>query len=247
MKCETVMILWHNQDPIYSIDFENGTNKFCTAGFDNEIKIWSYTKNKETSKLSIEYLSSLKKHSKPVNIARFSPCGNLLASGSDDGNIIIWKLNTSTTSTTNIISTTTTTISTSATPTKPAQNRSRPNPLVASDDNYIMKEQWSMVNSLMVPKDVYDLAWSSDGQYLSSASTDNTVIVWSPLSKSYDQVIIDHSHYVQGVSWDPLGDYLLTQSSDATCRLYTTNKARKEKKLIKEKVTTTTAAATKIR
>ena len=27
-------------------------------------------------------------------------------------------------------------------------------------------------------------------------------------------ILKDHKHYVQGVSWDPLGHYLVTNSSD---------------------------------
>lgn len=27
-------------------------------------------------------------------------------------------------------------------------------------------------------------------------------------------VFTDHTHYVQGVAWDPLGEYVATQSSD---------------------------------
>lgn len=30
----------------------------------------------------------------------------------------------------------------------------------------------------------------------------------------------DHRHYVQGVAWDPAGQFLVTQSGDRTCRVY---------------------------
>lgn len=30
----------------------------------------------------------------------------------------------------------------------------------------------------------------------------------------------NHQHYVQGVAWDPLGHYVVSQSNDRTCRLY---------------------------
>ncbi|KAF2073342.1 hypothetical protein CYY_005360 [Polysphondylium violaceum] len=187
------MILWHNKDPIYSIDFDSSSERFCTTGFDNDIKIWSYSKDKE-GHLSIEYLASLSKHTKPVNTARFSPAGNLLASGSDDGTVIIWKLN----------------------------------PSIPPTDS--MKETWSIVNILRVTTDAYDLCWSSDGLYIGSASTDNSVSIWSPLTKICNQIITEHTHYVQGVSWDPLNNYLLTQSSDGTCRLYKDSSKKKSKK-----------------
>lgn len=33
-------------------------------------------------------------------------------------------------------------------------------------------------------------------------------------------VFADHTHYVQGVSWDPLGQYVSTQSSDRSMAIY---------------------------
>jgi WD40 repeat protein len=31
---------------------------------------------------------------------------------------------------------------------------------------------------------------------------------------------MDHKHYVQGVAWDPAGEFLVSQSGDRTCRVY---------------------------
>lgn len=42
------------------------------------------------------------------------------------------------------------------------------------------------------------------------------------------QQIKDHNHYVQGVAWDPLGEYIATQSSDRTCRIYHISKNKKK-------------------
>eukprot|EP01133_Synstelium_polycarpum_P008654 gene8654-10154_t len=177
------MILWHNKDPIYSLDFSSNSNRLCTTGSDNDIKIWSYVKDDQGS-LKFTYLSSLSKHSKPVNVARFSPGGNLLASGSDDGTVVIWRLN--------------------PTMVPPVKDSS-------------IKEVWSIVSILRVTTDAYDLSWSSNGLYLSTGSTDNTVQIWSPINS---------------VCWDPLGNYLLTESSDGSCRLYSqaVNAGDKKKK-----------------
>ena len=32
--------------------------------------------------------------------------------------------------------------------------------------------------------------------------------------------IAEHNHYVQGVAWDPLNEYVATQSSDRSCHIY---------------------------
>ena len=82
---------------------------------------------------------------------------------------------------------------------------------------------------------IYDLAWSPDGKYIIAGSTDNLAQVFSvadgqstgpppamqtpklkrlPTIGSCVHQIQDHSHFVQGVAWDPLNEYLATQSSD---------------------------------
>src|SRR5271154_5358585 len=33
--------------------------------------------------------------------------------------------------------------------------------------------------------------------------------------------IAEHQHYVQGVAWDPLNEYIATQSSDRSVHIYT--------------------------
>lgn len=47
-------------------------------------------------------------------------------------------------------------------------------------------------------------------------------------SGSVHQILDAHSHYVQGVAWDPLGKYAASSSSDRTCRIYI-NKPSKTK------------------
>lgn len=42
------------------------------------------------------------------------------------------------------------------------------------------------------------------------------------------QILDTHSHYVQGVAWDPVGKFITSLSSDRTCRIYV-NKPSKTK------------------
>lgn len=62
--------------------------------------------------------------------------------------------------------------------------------------------------------DIYDLAWSPDGKYIITGSIDYKAQIWDVSTKTCVQVLKDHTHFVQGVAWDPLGEYLATQSSD---------------------------------
>eukprot|EP01112_Ceratiomyxa_fruticulosa_P019530 TRINITY_DN6412_c0_g2_i1.p1 TRINITY_DN6412_c0_g2~~TRINITY_DN6412_c0_g2_i1.p1 ORF type:complete len:577 (-),score=131.74 TRINITY_DN6412_c0_g2_i1:88-1818(-) len=219
MKSETIMILWHSKDPVFSVDFHS-SGRLVTGGADNDVKIWriirnntnnnvtnnehtteatsstSVTKNKHKEYHSIEFLANLSRHSKAVNSVRFSPSGEFLASGGDDGFIFIWKLN----------------------------EGAAPNP------DSIDKESWSIVYTLRgQPLDVYDLCWSHDSKYLASGSTDNSAAVWSLNKTGTRQILTDHTHYVQGVAFDPLGVYLATFSSDRSCKLYTSKKQKSKK------------------
>lgn len=87
---------------------------------------------------------------------------------------------------------------------------------------------------------MYDICWTRDGNFMVSGSVDNTAIMWDinkgllrkPVavklrhvchsfslqpSVSLGQklcILNDHKSYVQGVTWDPLGQYIATLSCD---------------------------------
>ena len=86
---------------------------------------------------------------------------------------------------------------------------------------------------------VYDLAWSPSGEYIIAGSTDNCARIFTAsegeranLYLSYHvnstllavgkcvHEIAEHNHYVQGVAWDPLNEYIATQSSDRSMHIY---------------------------
>ena len=61
---------------------------------------------------------------------------------------------------------------------------------------------------------VVDLAWAPDDAKVASCSLDNTVHVWDVTRGTLVQVFRDHTSFVKGVVWDPLGKYLASQSDD---------------------------------
>ena len=98
-------------------------------------------------------------------------------------------------------------------------------------------------------EDVYDLAWSPNATKLISGSVDNSVIIWDTnkgifqllaifhhcsntgnkiISFTGDKLKIlkDHRQYVQGVCWDPCGNFVASYSCDRTCRIYNTSTYR---------------------
>lgn len=66
-----------------------------------------------------------------------------------------------------------------------------------------------------------DVGWSSDGSALVSASIDNRAIVWDMGDRKRGAMLAQlahHKHFVQGVAWDPVRQFVVTQSADRTCR-----------------------------
>lgn len=97
-------------------------------------------------------------------------------------------------------------------------------PFGGDGDEIESKEDWVVVARLAGHRaEVYDLSWSSNSRELVSGSIDNCTMLWSVSSQSKDQfqqTLKEHSGYVQGVSWDPLNQFLATQGSDRTVRIW---------------------------
>nr|UUJ75367.1 WD40 transcription factor [Juglans regia] len=181
MKGGTVQINWHDTKPVLTADFHPLSGILATGGADYDIKLWLINSGAaQTKGPAASYQNSLSYHSSAVNVLRFSPSGEQLASGADGGELVIWKLH----------------------PTDTGQT-------------------WKVFKTLSFHrKDVLDLQWSANGAFLISGSVDNSCIVWDMSKGSVHQILDSHSHYVQGVAWDPLAKYVASLSSDRTCRIY---------------------------
>ena len=98
MKVSTPAISWHNRDRISSVDFQpvcypatkdnaRPIQRLASSGDDKHVVIWdldgassSDCKN-ESGKIEPVCLCDLNKHQNCVNIVRWSPNGQILASG----------------------------------------------------------------------------------------------------------------------------------------------------------------------
>lgn len=97
MKAKALTVHWHLENqPIYSAHFQpssDGKNKrLATGGGDNNVRIWKLEYDNDGNVDSVQYLSTLVRHTQAVNAVRFDPKGNLLASAGDDGTILLWAL-----------------------------------------------------------------------------------------------------------------------------------------------------------
>ncbi|KAF3909240.1 hypothetical protein ABW20_dc0104383 [Dactylellina cionopaga] len=140
----------------------------------------------------VTYLSTLAKHTQAVNVVRWCPRGEMLASAGDDGNVILWVQSNSHTS-------------------KPS----------FGEDDTEDKETWRQKHMCRsMGSEIYDLAWSPDGEFFITGSMDNVARIYDAQKGSMIRQIAEHSAYVQGVAWDPLNEYVATQSSDRSVHIY---------------------------
>ncbi|KAJ8252979.1 hypothetical protein GJAV_G00207830 [Gymnothorax javanicus] len=205
MKVVTCEIAWHNKEPVYSMDFQQQCDgkiqRLATAGVDSTVRMWKVEMGPD-GKATVEFLSNLSRHTKAVNVVRFSPSSELLASGGDDAAILLWKLN----------------------------DCKEPEPAAFQEDEdaQLYKESWTVAKTLRGHiEDVYDISWASDGNFMVSGSVDNTAIMWDITKGQKMCIFNDHKSYVQGVSWDPLGHYITTLSCDRVMRVYSAQTRKK--------------------
>ncbi|KAL2081395.1 hypothetical protein ACEWY4_023248 [Coilia grayii] len=219
MKVITCEIAWHNKEPVYSLDFQRNpeakVDRLATAGVDTTVRLWRVDKGPD-GKAIVEFLSNLSRHTKAVNVVRFCPNKELLASGGDDGVILLWKLNDS----------------------KEAEQASV---FHDEDDDQLNKESWNVLKTFRGHiEDVYDISWTNDGNFMVSGSVDNTAIMWDVTKGQKMFIFNDHKSYVQGVTWDPLGQYICTLSCDRVMRVY--NAHQKKRAYSVSKMASSTAA-----
>ncbi|GAQ07147.1 uncharacterized WD repeat-containing protein C26H5.03 [Aspergillus lentulus] len=191
MKATPLLIAWHNDNaPIYSVHFDpNGKGRLATAGNDNNVRLWKVESTGEDRKVT--YLSTLVKHTQAVNVVRFSPKGEMLASAGDDGNVLLWV---------------------------PSEVQSQPG---LGEDRSDDKETWRVKHMCRSSgAEIYDLAWSPDGVFIITGSMDNIARIYNAQTGQMVRQIAEHSHYVQGVAWDPLNEFVATQSSDRSVHIY---------------------------
>lgn len=200
MKCTIPEISWHNRDPVLSVDIQlacknENFERLATGGTDSHVVIW-HVEIQGMGAVKVEFAADLQRHQKAVNVVRFSPSGEFLASADDESAIIIWKQKT---------------------------DQDAPE-LPLGDSDIVTKEQWLGIRVLRGHmEDVYDLSWSPDSLNLISGSVDNSAILWDVHKGRNLGLLKEHKGFVQGVAWDPQNQYVATLSSDRMCRVYNVN------------------------
>ncbi|KAH9944928.1 WD40 repeat-like protein [Amylocystis lapponica] len=211
--CDFQPVPFKRARPAHDRSFAGQSYRLATGGEDNHVRLWmvrpnimpqSVVEGASTSAGDaptprpprVEYLATLSRHSAAVNVVRFSPNGDLIASAGDDGMIIIWSPTTS-----------------------PHANSYGSD--LSAEDMQLEKEHWKARTTFRCTSmQVYDLAWSPTGEYIIAGSTDNCARIYTANEGKCVHEIAEHNHFVQGVAWDPLNEYIATQSSDRSMHIY---------------------------
>ncbi|KAK0553086.1 Chromatin assembly factor 1 subunit [Tilletia horrida] len=184
--------------------------RLATAGGDNNARIWMVHPNMPSPAAMaaaagttdpsllpaphpprVEYLATLSRHTGVVNVVRFCPKGELLTTAGDDGNVLFWI---------------------------PSDKLIDS---LSDDPSNYEKEHWR-VRTMTRPTsaEIYDLAWSPSGEQLVVGGTDFALRVISANDGSILREISEHCLHIQGVAWDPLNEFLATQSSDRSVHVH---------------------------
>jgi chromatin assembly factor 1 subunit B len=194
----------------------------ATAGNSNEIHIWKikltavHTQNQtqeptpkkpkifSLASPTIQHITTLTRHERSINSVQFSPNGNHLASAGDGGTLIVHTVPHSHST--------------------PKKNEIFWNKLLQSEKDLSIK----IVHT--GSEDVMDISWSNCSDKFMIGTLDHSVLVFQQ-DFCHQELIVkkwnciwknnkEHTHYVQGVAFDPLGVYLASQGSDRSVRVW---------------------------
>ncbi|KAG6379734.1 histone transcription regulator 1 [Boletus reticuloceps] len=186
---------------IFSIHVHPDGSRIATGGLDAKVRIWStkpiINPASERSNRPPKSLCTLSMHTGPVLTVRWAHSGRWLASGSDDEIIMIWDLDPS--------------------------SRGK-----VFGSNEINIENWKPMKRLPGHEsDVVDIAWAPDDRYLASVGLDSKVIIWCGYTLGkypHERIrkLDQHNGFVKGVCFDPVGEFMATQSDDKTVKIWRT-------------------------
>ena len=190
----------------------------ATASQDGSVRLWkllvgdsqsnttttstaSTTTTTTSDNFRIEHVLDFEGHSMSVNAVRFSPNGECVATGGDDGYVIVWYRTT-----------------------KPLDSSVLP---AKSWNEVTSARQLQRVILRGKLSEICDLSWTKDSKYIITGSVDGTVGVWDVCASKIFHQMKDHKGFVQGVACDPRGEYFSSQCASRTCRMHKVDLTKK--------------------
>lgn len=161
------------------------------------------TKQQELSEhTKIEHIVTLSRgtNERGINAVKFSPSGLHLVAAGDGGNVVVWSV-------------------------PPTEGSSSFWSTMDKETDAPMKILFNQSDDIM------DVAWSPDSKRFTVCSLDHTLTVWEQTSgngagvgqgewRNVHRSGNDHTHYIQGVAYDPKGVYLASMGSDRMVKVY---------------------------
>ncbi|KAI1716780.1 chromatin assembly factor 1 subunit B [Ditylenchus destructor] len=156
-----------------------------------EIRVWElYFKDG----LVVNFVANLSGHNSTTNVVRFSPDGQMIASGDIDGCVLIWRENPM------------------------DEEESRKETLLDDDSSDIPPNKENWVRALRTPfrhdRDVTNLCWSPDSLMVASVSMDDSILCHRVDTGKRVWSVRGFRHFPNGIVWDPRGKYVVTLSTD---------------------------------
>ena len=196
---------------------------------DGTVEVESVPPNK-TGLVSTPVPAGSPRHDGPVSALAASPDGKLLASVSDDGSEILWKLDGHGITASKALSSTTVfkdaTVLSGHTAAVLMVTFSLDGKRIATASADKTARIWdaetgSVVGSLMGHEDaVLGVAFNPDDTRLATASADKTVRLWDLSTRRLVSTLHGHTDTVRGVAFSPDGGRIATASDDKTARIW---------------------------
>ncbi|MEM7032509.1 MAG: WD40 repeat domain-containing protein, partial [Chloroflexota bacterium] len=208
-------------DSVFRIEFSPDERFLATAGGDHMAKIWDSATGEE--------VKSLTGHEDEVNDIAFSQDGLRLATASSDSTILLWDIDSGQRSDPIIFPTEFSWAKVFAIGFSPDNDQVLIAGGQVTDNTNVYIRAWDIsdptdpeeiANYAGHADTVYDLAFSTDGEYVSTASYDGSAIVWDVHTRQVVSTLSGHRKAVQAVSLSPDANRLATASEDGTVRIW---------------------------